>query len=631
MLKDTFLITGFPGKLAQQCIYATSIVLLLISLYPGLVVAMTAEPYEASLQSADTPRSSESFSVQEAFDKAGELLWRRPAQVTGSLKPDQVRWYSLRLDSSTGSDQVLEIPHPLLGVVDIWARDSQGKSMQDRFGMRVPFSHHKHPGNMAAFIIPGDFVAPVDVLIRVDNQGPMEFSTTVRSVDEWLRHEQGLNLFYGAFYGAMLVLLFYNLFLAWGLKDASYLLYVLFVACLLVSTSLLSGFGKQFLWPGQVGIESRYLFLVSACNTVAGLSFVNVFLGIRKISRPLWLISLGIIGAALGLALLYTLGYQPDWLAGLIYLNIFFSLIYYMVVPVVAYLRGVRYARFAILALWVYPISVLLYFWQLFSGEYWLRPLHLWMAGGMLLEGILLSLALADKINLLRQDKQRIERQAASQRRQFARGLIHTQEREREKFAAVLHDSIGHDLLILKHGLKNLAGWSDNSQVTNREILHRLQGQCENALVNVRQLSQQMHPHMLKRLGLSAAIETMLENAANAGGLEWAADLDDVDDKLDMEQASTVYRVIQEALNNILKHAQASEVLVSMRDRGPQVVVSIKDDGTGLPPHAKNKNWPSSGFGTSNMKGRVELLSGWFRLIRTPGEGTEVRFGLPYR
>ena len=593
--------------------------------------AHASHEYTQRMQSADASRTPPELSTQEAFAFSRDLFWRNPPEVTGILKSDQQRWYRLRLEEPSAEDRVLEIPHPILGVVDAWVRDSQGRSVHDRAGMRVPYSQRKQPASTLAFLVPANFKPPLDVLIRVDNQGPYEFSAFVRPVDEWLQHEQWLSLFSGVFYGAILVLLFYNLFLAWGLKDLSYLLYVLFLGSLLLSMAMQSGFGKQFLWPDNTGIEARYLVLVTAMSTATGLSFLNVFLNIRRLSRPLWLVSWVIVVAALGLAVVYSLGCRPPWLITAFYFNMLLSLIYYMSVPVLAYLRGIRYARFAVLALWVYPISVALYFWQLAKGEYWLHPPHMIMALGMLAEGILLSLALTDKINLLRQEKKKIERQAAQTRKEFARGLISAQENEREKFASVLHDSIGHDLLILKHGLENLAGRGEQANLTNRHVLEKLQEQCENALMDVRRLSHQMHPHVLKRLGLTAAIETMLENVANAAGLDWAVDLDEVDNKLNTEQASTIYRVIQEALNNILKHSRAREVLVSMHDRGPQVVVSIKDDGTGeIPTRQATPAFGDKGLGIDNMQGRIELLSGWFRLIHKPGQGTEVRFGLPY-
>jgi len=594
-------------------------------------VALAGNGQTAGMQSADATRSPDDLTAREAFAFAHDLFWRNPPEVAGILKSDQQRWYRLRLEDDETADRMLEIPHPILGVVDVWIRDSQGRSEHDRAGMRVPFSSRKQPASTLAFLIPGDLRPPLDVLVRVDNQGPYEFSAFVRPMDEWLQHEQRLTLFYGAFYGAMLVLLFYNLFLAWGLKDLSYFLYVLFLGSLLLSMVMQSGFGKQFMWPDNTGMEAQYLVLITAVSTATGLSFLNVFLNVRHLSRPLWLVSLLIVIAALLLALAYSLGYHPPWLITAVYFNMLLSLIYYMVVPVVAYLRGIRYARFAVLALWVYPFSAVLFFWQLAKGEYWLHPPHLVMALGMLAEGVLLSLALTDKINLLRQERNKIKQQAARTRKEFSRGLISAQEKEREKFASVLHDSIGHDLLILKHGMENLAGWGEKSQLTNRDVLKKLQEQCENALMDVRRLSHQMHPHVLKRLGLKAAIETMLENAAEVAGLDWAADLDEVDEKLNTEQASTIYRVIQEALNNILKHSRAKEVLVSMHDRGPQVVVSIKDDGTGeMPARQKPSRFGDKGLGIDNMQGRIELLSGWFRLIRKPGQGTEVRFGLPY-
>ncbi len=580
------------------------------------------------LDSVTIGTTPEQLSAQAAFSISERWSWRQPPEITGLLPVGQERWYRLRLNQTADHDRILEIPHPTLGVVDVWMRDGQGRFAHDRAGLRVPYQARKQPGHGLAFSLPTDLQPPVDVLIRVNNQGPLEFSLFVKSIGQWLRSEHLMGLLYGGLFGAILVLLLYNLFIAWGLKDPSYALYVLFLLSLLLTLFFQSGIGKQFLWPARTDIESRFMIPVAAMNTTAGLTFLVVFFNLRQLSRPLWLAAGIIIGISLPLALLNLLGYHNPGLLVLIYLNILASLVYYMLVPIVAYHRGLRFARFAIPALWVYPVSVFSYFWQLVTGNYWLYPPYLVMAFGILAEGILLSLALTDKINLLRQAKKNAERQADAARQDIARRLIQTQERERENFASILHDAIGHDLLLLKHGLEQLdADANCSSSKDNQRILRRLRKQCEGALVNVRELSHQMHPHVLARLGLNAAIETMLENVAKATNLEWAADLDNIDGLLDEEKSSTIYRVIQEALNNVLKHAQAYEVLVSLRVRGGQVVVSVKDDGSGWEESVDAS--AGKGLGLDNMAGRVELLSGWFRLLRQPGCGTEVRFGIP--
>ena len=247
------------------------------------------------------------------------------------------------------------------------------------------------------------------------------------------------------------------------------------------------------------------------------------------------------------------------------------------------------------------------------------------MEVGTLIEGVLLSLALSDRINLLSSEKERVEREALAAHRTFSKRLIQAQEMDREVFSNTMHDSIGHGMLVLKQNLDKLASSDSPTQNTSRaDELRRQAAYCGEILDEVRRISHDLHPHLLKRLGLKSAIESTVEMAFSTQSIEWQADIGDVPRGINKEREIVIYRVIQECLNNILKHADATEVIIALSSDNKMIRVNIKDDGKGIDPGEASE----IGQGLYGMKDRVELFGGWFSIESRLDVGTHISFGL---
>lgn len=209
---------------------------------------------------------------------------------------------------------------------------------------------------------------------------------------------------------------------------------------------------------------------------------------------------------------------------------------------------------------------------------------------------------------------------------EFSRRIIKAQEQDRESFANTLHDSIGHGLLVLKQGIEDILK-KPTSHPVDTEKARSLANYCGDVLSDVRGLSHDLHPHTLTRLGLKAAIETTLERAMPPKEIEWIADIHNTDKVLDSDAQLAILRCIQEAINNILKHAKATEVIVSLHVQKQDVSIDIKDDGVGFNVGSSF----SEGMGLGTMKGRIELLGGYFEINSKPEEGTHIKIRIPIK
>ncbi len=205
---------------------------------------------------------------------------------------------------------------------------------------------------------------------------------------------------------------------------------------------------------------------------------------------------------------------------------------------------------------------------------------------------------------------------------EFSRKLLESQERERQRIAAELHDSLGQDLLVIKNwahiGLKNPSDQKTEKQFS--EISETVSA----AIDEVREIAYNLRPYQLDRLGLTKAVEAMLERVFDSSGINFTAQIDGLENFFPREAEINFYRIVQEAANNILKHSGASEAGVSVRRAGDELRLLVWDNGKGF-----EQNSPSSkhsGFGLTGMTERARILGGKIEVNSVKDEGTSVTF-----
>jgi signal transduction histidine kinase len=214
----------------------------------------------------------------------------------------------------------------------------------------------------------------------------------------------------------------------------------------------------------------------------------------------------------------------------------------------------------------------------------------------------------------------RLHRAHATQRA-FSQQLIELQEGERKRIAAGLHDSLGQHLLIIKNrallGLQTPA--TDSYEQTQLEEISSLSSQ---ALDEVREIAYDLHPYQIDRLGLTKAIQAMIRKVASASEIEFSTDIDNIDGVFPSDSEINVYRIVQETINNVLKHSDARRAKVTIK-RGPQnVEISISDDGKGFLPNSLEPG--RAGFGLIGISERARMLGGTQAVTSTPGQGSTI-------
>ncbi len=201
--------------------------------------------------------------------------------------------------------------------------------------------------------------------------------------------------------------------------------------------------------------------------------------------------------------------------------------------------------------------------------------------------------------------------------RQLSVSVMEAREDERRRIARELHDELGQRLTALKMELSSRSGGGSR--------LPAMLAMLDETVAALRRIAADLRPLMLDDLGLNAAIEWLAIEASRRLGIRVQVDLDEVPE-VDERVAIALYRMVQEALTNVARHARAGHASVQLRRRDDGLHLSVHDDGVGFPERALQRE---GRWGLLGMRERAELLGGRLEIDNPPGGGARVRVHLP--
>ena len=242
----------------------------------------------------------------------------------------------------------------------------------------------------------------------------------------------------------------------------------------------------------------------------------------------------------------------------------------------------------------------------------------------------LISMATHTAAICLGKHRTETEREQAVVREQQARieytlQLIAAQEAERKRIASELHDSLGQNLLLIKNRAQLLLAQGGMAGEP-REQLEGISQLASACIGEARQISRDLHPPQLDHLGLTRALKAMIEATSQSCAIRFTTKLELVDDLFSADAAMSLYRVVQESLNNILKHSRAKRVEIRLERDIHEVQLRIEDDGCGF---KMDKTAKAKGLGLKNITERVRMLGGRLQLDSQPGKGVRLEVTVP--
>jgi two-component system sensor histidine kinase UhpB len=214
-----------------------------------------------------------------------------------------------------------------------------------------------------------------------------------------------------------------------------------------------------------------------------------------------------------------------------------------------------------------------------------------------------------------------------AQIRDLAGRLMSAQEEERRRIARDLHDDANQELAALSIALSALGGrLPPDSAPGLREEVARLQARAVALAEGIRHLSHELHPGVLQHVGVAVALRSYCREFARTHGLPVTFRAEGDLESVPADVGLCLYRVVQEALGNVAKHAAATEAHVTVERAGPDVVLAITDDGSGFDQASARSR---RGLGLLSLDERARLVGGRLTIDTKPQRGTELRIVVP--
>lgn len=613
------------------------IVLLLVFLVPYDLICMNEvlAQKQSKPQLVNLREAGKAYVIEEELeileDKSAQLTFSEVLKLDSLFKPSRQQpnfgpsasavWCKIRIMNHTKEEWYLEVGTPFLQEVSLYQELSG--NMYRHVQLSSDWDFNQRPIKTNLFVIPLKASTELEqtYYLRFRSNFILNFPLRVATLPQVYEENFNTHITFGLYFGLLLALILYNLFVWITIRDRTYLYYVVFLFANGMYVLYTSGYGLAYFYPHQPWLNQPNYYAATA--QIFGILLTHSFLLVRQyIPRLRWLSWIILLLAACTIGL--TISGRPLPGFEISVLNVILIAPYVYIMGISVYRKGFKPALFYIIAFTMVNTGVLIYCLQnlliipfnSFTGNAFMI--------GSALEAVVLSFALAHKLHTFKKQKEHAQARALEQSTAFSRQLIQTQERERKRIAAELHDSIGQSLGLIKNRLLLLQQTKQVILPTRMDELTELVGQT---LQEVRSISHALRPPQLDLLGLSKAIGNLVEETASASEIQFYEDIDNVNGMFSKEAEMNLYRIIQECLSNMIRHSDATEGKVLLVKKEKHLILVIEDNGKGMLSAASDKG--QAGSGLPGIRERLHFLGGILKIKNAVPQGALLHIIIP--
>ncbi|RPI06994.1 MAG: hypothetical protein EHM64_00935 [Ignavibacteriae bacterium] len=538
-----------------------------------------------------------------------EILYQfKPASNT-MLNPGITNsswWVRVEIVDSTlnGNRWILQANYPGIDNVDLFIVDSLHRIFSKHAGTLLPFNRREIKDRRAAFSIRSQRMINQTLYVRFESQSSVALYLRLMTLQRYMDADHNAQFYLGIFYGSILILVLYNLFLFLAIRDTSYLFYVLYVAGYVFHQMVVDGLYEEYFFPNSVVASVHIFQMAIGFFLLFGSLFTQRILFSSRFS-PLLHKGLTVCAILGGMVLIFaSITSGP-----LMNRMISFIIIPYALLTTAMAIIGLqnRYApaRFYLLAVMGFLIGLIVRGLRV-SG---VLPLNLFteytLQAGMLWEMTLFSFALGDRINTIKIEKE------------LEKGEM------RSRIAADLHDEIGSNLSSIsmtsqmirrsaklsqleKHRLAEITAIAKETTDAIRDIVWFINPQHDK-FVDLIQRLKEVTPKFL----------TDLQYTFNTSGHI-------IESMPDLLIRKEIYLIYKEILHNIVKHANATKVAIEIKSQSNRFILSVCDDGVGF-----EAGDVKDGLGLKNLSDRAAKIGAIIDISSCTGRGVKITLSVP--
>lgn len=525
-------------------------------------------------------------------------------------------WFMTNVKNETNKSKHLFfiVAHPHLKRIGFYEIDDRTITRKYETGYQYAFYQRAIPHRYFIFDISVGPNENKPLMLLVDHQNSLDLPLSLWDRDLYTQEDYKTNMLYGAGLGFILFCALFTLAGAIILSTKVFVWYFFYLLAVLLYGFTEPGFAAQFLYPSMKNFDGPFSIHTSLYPFIFLIRFSQALLLTKK-NLTLAHHLLNYIFGFLVLMVVSDLTFGASWHQYSIYfLPIVFAVILIGLI-LLAYcgIKSLKYNRpVALLFLsgsgMVILSAILTIPNQVFGfSENWsFNPVLI----GYLLEVSFLSVALIVQYRQVQVERSRLLEQVSEQQQQMYQNYIDGIEKERTRIAGELHDDIGSRLSNLKRGLHQ------NTDSTSIQLDEIIEG--------IRQLSHDLAPPVAHVSGLMPLAERLIVDARQSSGIDIKLQKFSYEERLHPAQIHQVYRILQEAIHNIIKHSQATRADVQFFGYDDEFVITIEDNGKGFTTERR------SGMGLTQMKLRTERLKGKIEISGNQNDGCHIVITIPF-
>lgn len=518
-----------------------------------------------------------------------------------------------------GAFEVLNIDNPHINFLKCWImyKDSIIREYP-LTGDNLPFNTRLLPTPSFIFHISSSTFKDCDIVVVTDKKYTrLDVPVHFYSAEYFVTYIQKRNLLMGLFLGLGLLLWIFNTYLFVTLQQTLYMWYSIYLVTVLCYVCTDLGLLFTYIYPNYPKINDVIRPTVFALSAFPLMFFFHQLLNIKKHFPKLFSFNKKVIAVyaslfVIGVATSATGNYQIQgfWVK----MNRIIGPIMLVIVMLESYyclFKKIRFAIFSVLSFTCFFVFIFIY--SLHQNAILPHNSFTTISNylGIILEALIIAFSLAWRYKLYKQDSERLLKENIQQQENIFKETAAWQEKEMQRMSSLLHDTVGANLGFLRLETDNMQ-LTDDGRNKIAEHITRIGNE-------VRSMSHSFSPIVLQDKGLYHAVEDMVKLIRNNSLInvqfEWIGEKD----KISLQYQIIIYRIIQELMQNMLKHANASNAFLQIMLEDKLISIYVEDDGVGMT-NSEEKN----GVGLKSIENLVHLLKGSYRIESNEAEGFSI-------
>ncbi len=562
---------------------------------------------------------NENFMVFE--DKSCQMSFEDIKQQTFSKLPTNTLnfgyseskfWIKLELKNTTNANWVFAIMATLVDEFELYQVNSDGTCKRRISGDKYPHSQRQYDLPVFAFNLQIPQKQVSTIYLSVKSIDTKQFSLLIESEEHFLKMQHNKIYLWFFYFGLLFMMVVYNLLLYFSIYDKSYLFYVLYIFSFIFAQLTLLGFGNQHIWGNYVWYANRTPVFFTSTTGIFALLFAYNFLNVKQFYpkfKAIFVI-LVIFNLILGISTLF----QPmAWSNRFSSYLIILQVISVVIIGILIVRKGYPPARYYMYSWAVLFLALVLFSLKMIGILPYHQITYVLLPIGAAVEVLMLSLGLGNRINTAQKEKNKAQRALVEQ--------LQENEQVRQRIARDLHDDLGSTLSSIRILSEFAENQTKNNPADLPNLLNRIKNSTQKLQENLQDIVWTTQTKDENFEGLLIRIRQFGGEILEAKNINYQLKIDEKLNQLHLTPTIQydIFMIFKESINNIVKYANAKNVIVNFVLKENKAVLSIKDDGVGFDIEQERE-----GNGLKNMPRRAENIQGELKMTSKIGKGTSI-------